>query len=336
MPKISVIVPVYNVEKYIDRCIESIAKQSFPDFECILVNDCTKDNSGKICDETARKDSRFIVVHKPQNEGLPKARKTGLDIARGDFIIHIDSDDWLALNAFELLVEKQQETNADVVLPGFEWINPDGSSFEHIYPEIPKNISAIEYFLYYRSQNIWAKLIKKKLYKDIIVPPYSMGEDIMFNTQIFSRLTDISQIAKVDYVIYYYDRRNESSFTNITSHMYKNYTDDPRIICRLWAEKYLYSLNADDKTINAFRFYMIVEGIAYSLHNNKFLSQESFNALYRKYYLPFTDKAKLGRGTKILIGIAKISIVLARIYLFLLNVVKAIITFLRFLVRKIR
>lgn len=91
---ISIIVPVFNVEKYLARCIESIIKQTFKDWELILINDGSKDNSGKICDEYATKDNRIKVIHK-KNEGVSKARNTGIALAKGEYICFIDSDDWI-------------------------------------------------------------------------------------------------------------------------------------------------------------------------------------------------------------------------------------------------
>lgn len=94
MPTISIIVPVYNVEAYLCRCIDSILAQTFTDFELILVDDGSPDNCSSICDEYAKKDSRIVVVHK-ENGGLSDARNTGLDIAKGEYIGFVDSDDFI-------------------------------------------------------------------------------------------------------------------------------------------------------------------------------------------------------------------------------------------------
>ena len=97
---ISIIVPVYNVEKYLSRCLDSILFQSFPDWECILIDDGSSDNSGKICDEYAQQDDRFIVIHQ-QNSGVSAARNAGLDIAKGQWFSFVDSDDWIGSNFLE-------------------------------------------------------------------------------------------------------------------------------------------------------------------------------------------------------------------------------------------
>ncbi|HJA50079.1 MAG TPA: glycosyltransferase, partial [Candidatus Fusicatenibacter intestinipullorum] len=94
--KISVIIPVYNVEKYLKRCLDSVINQTYKNLEIILIDDGSTDNSGKICDEYAQKDERIIVIHK-ENGGVSSARNKGLDICIGDYISFIDSDDWINL-----------------------------------------------------------------------------------------------------------------------------------------------------------------------------------------------------------------------------------------------
>ena len=106
MPKVSVIVPVYNVEKYIGMCIESILKQSFPDFEIILVDDGSRDNSGIICDKYATEDSRVRVLHQP-NGGVTSARCNGVKNAKGEWITFVDADDTLPVDALKTIEEKK-------------------------------------------------------------------------------------------------------------------------------------------------------------------------------------------------------------------------------------
>ena len=128
MPKISVIVPVYNAEKYLHRCIDSILAQTFTDFELLLINDGSKDNSGKICDEYAAKDSRVRVFHK-KNGGASSARNLGLENAKGEWITFIDSDDALQQNALDLMYKPASSfdavianTKLDEIISGEEWI----------------------------------------------------------------------------------------------------------------------------------------------------------------------------------------------------------------------
>lgn len=114
MPKLSVVVPVYNVEKYIGEMIESLQKQTLRDLQIILVDDGSPDRSGEICDEYAAKDDRITVIHKP-NGGVGAARNDGLDAATGEWIVFCDSDDWVEPDAFEKLVDAGEKAGADVV-----------------------------------------------------------------------------------------------------------------------------------------------------------------------------------------------------------------------------
>lgn len=130
MSKVSVIVPAYNVEKYLNRCVESIRNQTYTNIEIILVDDGSKDSSGKICDNYAEFDERIKVIHK-ENGGLGFARNSGLEIATGDFVTFIDGDDSIANDHIEKMVKALDETDADTCLAGHTKIYTD-SKIEHI------------------------------------------------------------------------------------------------------------------------------------------------------------------------------------------------------------
>lgn len=142
-PKISVIIPVYGVEKYLDRCVDSVVKQSYKNLEIILVDDGSPDNCPKMCDDWALRDVRIRTVHR-ENGGLSCARNTGLSVATGDYITFIDSDDWIALDTYDYcinLVQKYPET--DVV------------QFENIYAtikntKVPSRLEIVE--AYYKKE----------------------------------------------------------------------------------------------------------------------------------------------------------------------------------------
>ncbi|MBQ9782222.1 MAG: glycosyltransferase family 2 protein [Clostridia bacterium] len=123
---ISVIVPVYNVQKYLPRCIESILNQSYKDIELILVDDGSPDNTGEICDYYAKKDSRVVVIHK-ENGGVSSARNAGLNIAKGKFINFVDSDDYIPNDSLENLINLQKENDADLVCCTFERLLQNGN-----------------------------------------------------------------------------------------------------------------------------------------------------------------------------------------------------------------
>lgn len=126
MPKVSVIIPVYNVEKYLQRCINSLTDQSLEDIEIILVDDASSDLSPEICDAASQKDLRIKVIHK-QNEGAGMARNAALKIASGEYIGFVDSDDFVDRDMFKTLVEKAEKYNSELVMSGVIYV--DGSMF---------------------------------------------------------------------------------------------------------------------------------------------------------------------------------------------------------------
>ncbi len=131
MKKISVIVPVYNVEKYLSECVDSLINQTYNNLEIILVDDGSKDNSGKLCDVFAKKDNRIKVIHK-QNEGLGMARNTGLDNATGDYVLFVDSDDYLELDCIGECVDFSLKNNIDILFFGHNNVNNKQVTSIHI------------------------------------------------------------------------------------------------------------------------------------------------------------------------------------------------------------
>jgi glycosyltransferase involved in cell wall biosynthesis len=127
-PQISIIVPVFKTEQYLRYTLNSVLSQTFANWEAILIDDCSPDNSGKICDEYAEKDKRFKVIHKEKNEGTMLARKSGLEIAKGIYIAHLDSDDSYNPRFLENMYCKAQEINEgyDMVFCGYNIFNAKG------------------------------------------------------------------------------------------------------------------------------------------------------------------------------------------------------------------
>lgn len=165
--KVSVIIPVYNVEKYIARCLDSVINQTYQDLEIIVVNDATPDNSMSIVEEYAARDPRIRIVHNPHNLGLMMTRRSGYSVATGDYLTFVDSDDYLPLNAVELLVSKAMETDADIVVGDFLINHTDGRahvrnnslSFGDTIPGYLQSLLTDEL-----AHNLWAKLYKRDLF----------------------------------------------------------------------------------------------------------------------------------------------------------------------------
>lgn len=206
MPKISIIIPVYKVERYLRRCLDSVLSQTFVDYECILIDDCSPDICPAICDEYVSKDLRFKVIHKQKNEGLPEARKSGQKLITSEFVMHLDSDDWLEPGALEKLHRKQYETNADIVIASFRqyFHNRTREIVFDDYITMDKQKMLSDFFLK-RFKNVWGKLYRSSLFKNLIQPSNLMvGEDAIINVQaICSNKCNI--IAVIKDILYNYD-----------------------------------------------------------------------------------------------------------------------------------
>ena len=219
LPQISVIVPVYNVEKYLHRCVESILSQTLDDFELILVDDGSKDNSGTICDEYARKDFRVKVFHK-KNSGLSAARNTGLEKALGKYVIFVDSDDyWADVNCLDYLYKLIEEFDADVIRGEYIALNEKGEEIN----TIARNKKVFEYKLldsatFYinaiAGENFsWLYLYKKKAIEQFRFDENrAFQEDIDFNIKFFSKPHKCIYTSKKFYV---YQKREASITTTL-------------------------------------------------------------------------------------------------------------------------
>jgi len=186
--KISVIVPVYNVEQYLERCAESIINQTYKNVEIILVDDGSTDNSGKLCDELAKKDERIKVIHK-ENGGVSEARNIGIDSATGEYVIFIDSDDYINEEMLSELYSQIKKENADVSVCGVMNV------YENNHTPQARNINEYlilnnEEFLreYLKGERvpggIWNKLIKASIAKTIKFPVGRIYEDAYYHYEL--------------------------------------------------------------------------------------------------------------------------------------------------------
>ena len=205
---ISVIVPIYNVEKYLSKCVESILKQTYTNLEIILVDDGSPDNCGNMCETYKKSDNRIVVIHK-KNGGLSSARNAGLKIANGEFIVFIDSDDWIDRHYIEQLYIDIVEQNADVAVPAFCISFENGkSALDSRIKEVTcfTKEKALEVFLFngYLTPCVASKMWKKSLWKNIKCPDGKLFED-QYTTY---RLLMLANKAVFDpRVNYYYFKR---------------------------------------------------------------------------------------------------------------------------------
>lgn len=215
--RISVIIPVYNVEKYLRRCLDSVEKQTFKDFEAILIDDGSKDGSGKICDEYAQKDSRFKVIHKA-NGGVSAARNDGLDRAQGDYISFIDSDDSFENIFLETLINAAEKYDADISVCGIKYITGDGEKKSEISAALNKNArldrnyienTVLKNIIDCRTDgyfSVWNKLFKRSLFSDVrFGNDISFGEDLIFAVKCFLKARSLCYTDKFLYNYYCLD-----------------------------------------------------------------------------------------------------------------------------------
>ena len=203
---ISVIVPIYKVEEYLPRCVESLLGQTDGDFELILVDDGSPDRCGAICDEYGAKDSRIAVIHK-ENGGLSDARNAGLEIARGEYIAFVDSDDWVSPRYLELLRQGLETTGSDICECGI--LRTEGDSCPEpaeTEPEVFNTVAALEQLIRDGKfhQYVWNKLYRREVVGDILFPRGRMNEDDFWTYQVFGRA---KRIVKIDAVLYNYFQR---------------------------------------------------------------------------------------------------------------------------------
>ena len=212
-PQISIIVPVYNVEKYLSRCLDSILYQTFSDFEILLINDGSTDNSGGICDKYAKKDKRIRVFHK-NNEGVSRARNTGLDNAKGDWITFVDSDDWIDKDMYYKLYNEAILSEADIIMCDFYiYYNQNSKDLiKSVSTESSKEDIIKNYILSFTSLcNI---LVHRSLYDNhrLRIPEnFSVCEDFWLSVQLFYYAKKISS---VHIPLYFYNRENINSILN--------------------------------------------------------------------------------------------------------------------------
>lgn len=228
---ISVVVPIYKVEKYLKNCIDSILAQTYKNLEVILVNDGSPDRCGKICDEYANRDIRVIVIHK-ENGGLSSARNAGLEISKGEYIIFIDSDDWIDKNYIESLHQDLKDNDADIAVPAFCFLYEDGSSA--VDPRIQNKTvfsaeESLECFLFngYLTPCVASKMWKKSLWEEIRCPEGKLFED-QYTT--YKLLMKANKVIYDPAVNYYYFKRNgsigHSPFSNRTYDLLKGVEEE--------------------------------------------------------------------------------------------------------------
>lgn len=214
MIKVSIIVPVYNVEKYLEKCLDSLINQTLKDIEIICVNDGSTDTSQKILEKYSKKDNRITIINQ-ENAGLSVARNSGIDIAKGEYIGFVDSDDWVDLNFYEKLYNSAIENDADIAVSSIIRWRKYNQKYrikyeDKIYQSLEEKVSAcgIPRICY-----VWNKLYKSHIVQNEHFTPNVYFEDIIWLPNIIKQA---NKIVTVDGTNYYY-RANNNSIVKKTS-----------------------------------------------------------------------------------------------------------------------
>ena len=214
---ISIIVPVYNAEKYINRCVESLINQTYKNIEIILIDDGSKDASLNLCKMWAKKDKRVKVIH-TENQGVSSARNIGLKEAKGLYIGFVDSDDYIDSKMYELLLSSIEKNNSDISFCGVNYIYKDKIIKSSNYGKV---VCEKKYFFKHHdfnnkmNYNVWNKLFKQNLIQNMkFNPNIKISEDGLFVMQYINK---VEKIACVNENLYYYNCMNENSTLNSNS-----------------------------------------------------------------------------------------------------------------------
>lgn len=295
--KISVIVPCYKVEKFLEKCVNSILNSSFKDFEVILVDDGSPDKSGEIADKLAEQDYRIRVIHK-QNGGVVKARETGVEAALGEWITLVDSDDSITPNALEDLYNASLGKDTDIVL-GF----PLGMEF----PDIPDNYNIEQY----RSDIIsgtrvqaapWGRLIRRSIITPFLfdIPrKVRLGDDMIFNIRC-AFATEKSPIIVKTYVYDYFTNDESITQTNKRDPEYEQYYHEMRMLSipQHVQAKYMLSTIAD--RLHPVKWWSFQNPLDTSWLHSEFIDNLKQDIVKSNYNLSIKNKIFLNQKNKIL------------------------------------
>ena len=207
--KVSVIVPIYNVEKYLTKCIESLLNQSYENIEILLVDDCATDKSGEIAKQFEAKDNRCKYIKREKNGGLSAARNTGIINATGDYLMFVDSDDWVSKDFVKKMLKKAKEEDSDIVVCDYMMVTNESEKSANSLEPL-KNESTINEKIAYIRNHACTKLFRKKFWdkEDLMFPEnIKRGEDMGITIPLLTRAKKISIINEP---LYYYMQRDSS------------------------------------------------------------------------------------------------------------------------------
>ena len=217
---ISVIVPIYRVEKFLPQCIESVLNQTFTDFELILVDDGSPDRCPEICDETAKRDARVRVIHQA-NAGLSAARNAGIEVAHGEWLGFVDSDDYIAPQFYEKLYQTAQRTDADCVMCSVQNVDESGKPIDSALMRVADEVKTGREVLRKIGRDdvtpyltAWNKLYRRKLFNTLRYPAGRQNEDVFVFAELFCQVQRAVCVAEP---LYFYRKRIGSIMNSVVT-----------------------------------------------------------------------------------------------------------------------
>lgn len=297
--KISVIVPVYNVEQYLERCVDSIINQTYTNLEIILVNDGSTDNSGKLCDELAKKDERIRVIHK-ENGGLSDARNRGIDESESDLVGFIDSDDYIDSDMYEVLLKNLNDTDADLSMCALYDVYNNTPEVQVTNKETWKLSSeqAIKMVMEAKILSVTAvnKLYRKSLFTDLKFEVGKIAEDAFIMIKLLDKC---EKIVATNEKKYYYVHRENSITTQKFSTKFLNVIEAYEQNSNIISEKYPKLKDVAQTRMNWAYFYVLDRLLLDDNYNDKELENKLISYLknHRKDILNdplFTTGRKIG------------------------------------------
>ena len=286
-PLVSVSVPVYNAEKYLRQCLDSLVNQTLHDIEIVIVNDGSTDSSESICQEYAARDSRIVLVNK-ENGGSASARQTALDASRGVFFCSCDADDWVEPDMYEKMYQKAIETDADIVMCDYYCEYPDGKLVLSHYDLIPaKRKDLLDDALngIFPCQ-LWNKLFKRDIFNRLALsfePGIDLGEDFLLMMKFFRFKISVEIVSAP---LYHYRREiGGNSYTNNVSMK----TFRQSLYIRHWAKDNIDTVKHKNGMFRlwlslAFTGLRVKEGMTGTYYRKEILSHIPFSGFFRYSY----------------------------------------------------
>lgn len=261
-PKISIIIPIYNAEHSLPKMLNSILKQTFCDFEVLLINDGSTDSSGTICNNYTSEDKRFKVIHK-KNAGVSAARQTGLENAQGEYIIHADADDWIEPTMLEELYNKAIKENADVVICDFYTNNGNIEKYVKQQPNGLDHISILHGLFQQLHGSCWNKLVSRICYNKYSIK-FTAGinhcEDLLTWIQLYQYPIKTAYLPKA---FYHYIMNDNSIIHNFTRQTYEMRCMFYRELCKSL------TINGFESDKRRMRLSILAEGYMYKVISNR-------------------------------------------------------------------